>query len=133
MNGVADYFDALDAHHFPGAEKAGKSARIYNLLREQEMRLLEPMLDYLRSRNDVRLLGPSDAKTRVPTVSVDCREPGETVAAALAQHKIAAWGGHFYSKRLVEKMRADPVRLSFVHYTSPDDIQRAIKALDVVL
>ncbi|MGH1479783.1 MAG: aminotransferase class V-fold PLP-dependent enzyme [Geminicoccales bacterium] len=133
MNGVADYFDTVDAHHFPNATKAGKSTRIHNLLREQETRLLEPMLDYLRSRNDVRLLGPSDAKMRVPTVSVDCRESGEKVAAALAQHKIAAWGGHFYSKRLVEKMRADPVRLSFVHYTSPDEIERAIKALDAVL
>ncbi|MEM8950652.1 MAG: aminotransferase class V-fold PLP-dependent enzyme [Pseudomonadota bacterium] len=133
MNGVADYFDALDAHHFPGAEPSAKSARVHDLLREQEKRLLAPMLDYLRSRNDVRLLGPSDATIRVPTVAVDCEKPGEEVAAALARHKIAAWGGDFYSKRLVDKMKADPLRLSFVHYTSPDEIERCIKALDAVL
>lgn len=133
MNGMVDYFEALDAHHFPGAPGHGKSARIHTLLRETEMRLLAPLLDYIRGKNDIRLLGPGDVKTRVPTIAIDCAEPGEKVAAALARHKIAAWGGDFYSKRLVDKMGANPLRLSFVHYTSPTEIERAIKALDAVL
>ena len=133
MNGVADYFDALDAHHFPGAGAAGKAQRIHDLLRDQEKIVLAPLLDYLRGRNDVRLLGPTDVDIRVPTIAIDCNRPGEQIAEELVAHKVAAWGGDFYSARLVEKMKADPLRLSFVHYTSPAEVEQAIKALDAVL
>lgn len=153
MNGVADYFDALHAHHFPApdgddnptvaadtgaAAAAGgsmKNAQLYTLLREQEKRVLAPLLEYVRSRNDVRLLGPSDVDVRVPTVAIACNRPGAAVAADLAAHKIMAGGGEFYSHRLVEKMGAPEgvLRLSFVHYTTPAEVEQAMKALDAVL
>ena len=153
MNGVADYFDALHAHHFSatsgddnptvaadtggGVPAAGaqKNAQLYALMREQEKRVLAPLLDYVRSRNDVRLLGPADVDVRVPTVAIACDRPGEDVAAELAAHKVMAGGGDFYSLRLVEKMNASQgvLRLSFVHYTSPAEVEQALKALDAVL
>lgn len=134
MNGVADYFDALDAHHFPGAGP-GRRARVRDLIRAQEAAVLAPLLDWLRARNDVRVLGPADPVLRVPTVAMDCGRPGEEISAALAAHKVACWGGDFYSARLVEKMGAGhgPLRLSFVHYTSPAEVEQAMKALDAVL
>ena len=43
-------------------------------------------------------------------------------------------GGHFYAYRLMEALGINPghgvLRLSFTHYTSPEDVQRLIKALD---
>ena len=134
MNGVADYFDALDTHHFPGAG-SGKQARVYDLIRAQEQAVLAPLLDWLRARNNVRVLGPVDASVRAPTVALDCGRPGEELSEALVAHKVACWGGDFYSARLVEKMGAGhgALRLSFVHYTSPAEVEQAMKALDAVL
>jgi selenocysteine lyase/cysteine desulfurase len=136
MNGVADYFDALYDHHFPGdAGGVAKNAALYSLIRGQEAKVLAPLLDYVRSRNDIHLLGPSDPAIRVPTVAIACDKPGEELSEELAKHKIMCWGGDFYSLRLVEKMGAGhgALRLSFVHYTSPEEVDQAIKALDAVL
>ena len=45
--------------------------------------------------------------------------------------------GHFYAVRLLEAMNIDPntgvVRLSFVHYTTPEEIDQLIAALDQAL
>ncbi|MEM7268409.1 MAG: aminotransferase class V-fold PLP-dependent enzyme [Pseudomonadota bacterium] len=138
MNGVADYLDALDAHHFgEGEAGAARTGRVAALMRSQETQLLAPLLDYVRSRNDVRLLGPSDPVERVPTVAIACEQPGEDIAAKLTEHKVMCWGGDFYSRKLVERMGVDPdhgaLRLSFVHYTSPEEVDQAIRALDAVL
>ena len=55
----------------------------------------------------------------------------------LADRKIMAGAGDFYAVRLLETMGVSPedgaVRLSFVHYTSPDEIKQAIAALDDIL
>ncbi|MFN3607007.1 MAG: nitrogen fixation protein NifS, partial [Cypionkella sp.] len=59
------------------------------------------------------------------------------VAAALAAQGIAASGGDFYAVRPLEAMGIDRnmgvLRLSAVHYTSQEDVARAIAALDLVL
>ena len=96
------------------------------------------MLDYLGQRNDIRLLGPSDATRRAPTVSfVSSRLASQDIAKQLAGHGIMVGGGDFYAVRLLETMGVNAndgaVRLSFVHYTSRDEINAALKALDQVL
>jgi selenocysteine lyase/cysteine desulfurase len=110
---------------------------VHDLIRAREATLLAPLLDWLRGRNDVRLLGPSDPARRAPTVALVCREPGEAVAAKLAAHRIMAGGGHFYARRLIEAMGVDEshgaLRLSFLHYTAPEEVARAMEALDAVL
>ena len=56
------------------------------------------------------------------------------LAAALARHGIMCAGGHFYAYRLMEALGINPghgvLRLSFTHYTSTEDVQRLITALD---
>ena len=136
--GMADYVDALHAHHFDGeAPPAERAARVRALQADHERRLLEPLLAYLRGRDDLRLIGPDRAENRVPTVAVHLDRPGVEVAADLAGHGIMAGGGDFYATRLLEAVGVDPahgvLRLSFVHYTHPDEIERAIRALDSVL
>jgi selenocysteine lyase/cysteine desulfurase len=135
--GIAEYFDALDAHH-GGKTASGRAQRVRELLREAELALLPPLLDYLSSHKAVRLLGSTEAHRRAATVSfVTSVAPPEQVAARLVQHKIMAAHGHFYAKRLVEALGVDAatgvVRVSFVHYTSPEDIRALLAALDAVL
>jgi len=135
--GVAEYFDALDAHH-GGGDPAGRPQRVRSLLREAEKPLLQKLLDYLAARGDLRLLGPADADRRAATVAVSPlrREPAELIPA-LARHGIMAAAGHFYAVRLLQAMGLDPqrgvLRLSFVHYTSAAEIGQLIAALDEVL
>jgi len=138
--GIAEYFDALDAHHHrdAAATSLGRPERVRRLLRDAERPLLARLLDYLSAQRAVRLLGPADAKRRAPTVAFATprRAPSDLVPA-LAERGILAAAGHFYAVRLLEAMGIDPdrgvLRLSFVHYTSPDDIERVIEALDELL
>ncbi len=129
--GMADYIDMLAVHH--GVE----AGDVHDLMRQKEVALLQPLLDQLKERNDLRLLGPTDAISRAPTVAVDLGRAAEPVAAALAEHGIMAGGGDFYAVRALEAMRIDPakgvLRLSFTHYTSAEEITKLQAALDVVL
>jgi selenocysteine lyase/cysteine desulfurase len=138
MAGVADYVDALHAHHVGGdAPPAARAAAVHDLIRAREAALLAPLVDWLRGRNGVRVLGPLDAARRAPTVAMVCDRPGEAVARALAAHGIMAGGGHFYARRLIEAMGVDAdhgaLRVSFLHYTAPAEIERLVAALDAVL
>ncbi|TWT35356.1 Cysteine desulfurase [Posidoniimonas corsicana] len=137
--GVADYIDAVYSHHFEAPSAAALVGRaVHDLFRDHERRLLTVQLDWLESRDDVRVLGPVDASRRAPTVSIIPlrRQPIE-VLASLEQRKIMAGLGHFYAQRLLEAMGVSPapgiVRLSFVHYTSREEIDQLIIALDEAL
>lgn len=135
--GIAEYFDALDAHH-GGGDAAQRPARVRERLRAAEQPLLAALLQFLADRRDLRVLGPLDAAQRAATVSfVPLRRRPAAVAAALAQHGVMAAAGHFYAVRLLEALGVDPargvVRLSFLHYTSPEDLARLLRALDAAL
>jgi len=98
---------------------------------------MRPLMDWVRGRNDLRLLGPADPERRAPTVSLVHARPGEELADALAGHRIMAGGGCFYSDRCVAAQGVDTghgvLRVSFLHYTSPAEIERLIAALEAVL
>ena len=137
--GMADYIDALYAHHVPGgtADARGRNNAVHELMRAQEQAVAQPLLDYVAARNDVRLIGPRDAARRAPTVAIDLSRAAEPVAAALAPHGIMAGGGNFYAVRPLQAMGVDTekgvLRLSFVHYTTKEEVDRLIAALDRVL
>jgi selenocysteine lyase/cysteine desulfurase len=135
--GMADYIEDLAAHHgITGTpSELGKAA--HDLMRAHEEKLLQPLLDDLAERNSVRLLGPRQAERRAPTVAVALNRPGADVATELAQHGIMAGGGDFYAVRPLTAMGVDIdkgiLRLSFVHYTSQDEVAQLRSALDAVL
>jgi selenocysteine lyase/cysteine desulfurase len=136
--GMADYIDALAAHHGAAAlEPRARAAKVHDLMRAQEVAVLEPLLDYLLKRNDIRLLGPRKAGARAPTLALHADRPGEGLAAQLAAHGIMAGGGSFYADRALAAQGVDPahgvLRLSFVHYTTATEVDRLIRALDRVL
>lgn len=137
--GIADYFDALHAHHFSDeVDAAERGRRVHGLMAAQEKALLAPLLDYLRQRNDVRVLGPTDPAERAPTVALHPKnKPAEAVLEGLTARGIAAGVSNFYAYRLVQALGIDPetgvLRLSFVHYTAPEEIDKLIKALDASL
>ena len=135
--GMADYFEALSAHHGGPAEGAPAARAAHDLMRAKEVALLPPLIEYLKGRNDVRLLGPTDAQRRAPTLAIELPGEGEAAARALARHGIMAGGGDFYAVRPLRAAGIDPakgvLRMSFTHYTSEEEVAQLIRALDEVL
>jgi cysteine desulfurase family protein (TIGR01976 family) len=141
---VLDYVEALHRHH-GGAEPdrlRTAVAAVSALWREHEDSLTPMLLDVLVDRDDVRLVGPAalDSATghRCPTVAFSplALDP-QVVAHELVERGIQTSSGHYYAARMLDGVGIDPdrgvVRLSFVHYTSRADVERAVEALDTVL
>lgn len=135
--GMADYIDALAAHHGIAGDPAARNRGVHDLMRAQEVAVIQPLLDHLSARNDLRLIGPRDAARRAPTVAVDLGRAAEPVSVELGKRGIACWAGDFYAVRPLTAMGVDlekgVLRMSAVHYTSAEDVARLIAALDEVL
>jgi len=135
--GMADYGDALADHHGITGAAAERTAGVHDLMRAHEAQLLQPLLDYVSDKNSVKLIGPSEAASKAPTVAIDLPGPGERAAADLAKHGIMTGGGDFYGARPLKAMGVDlekgVLRLSFVHYTTKAEVDQLIGALDAEL
>ena len=127
--GMADYVDALHAHHFaPDPDPAARNRAVHVLMRRAEVAVIAPLVDYLAARNDLRLLGPRRAEDRAPTLAVALDREAEPVSQALGQLGVACWAGDFYAVRPLQAMGVDlgqgVLRLSAAHYTSAQDVER---------
>ncbi len=141
---VLDYVEAVH-HHHGGSRSDGLRTAVAGTSmrwRAHEDSLTPRLLDALAGRDDVRLLGPATLDAvgghRCPTVAFDplARDP-QDVARDLVQRGVQTSSGHYYAARVLDGLGVDPdrgvVRLSFVHYTSPGDVDRAVDVLADVL
>ncbi|NGM47439.1 aminotransferase class V-fold PLP-dependent enzyme [Rhodobacter sp. SGA-6-6] len=135
--GMADYIDALAAHHGVTGDPAARNRGVHDLMRAQEEAVIQPLLDYLSARNDLRLIGPREAARRAPTVAVELDRAAEPVSEDLGRNGIACWAGDFYAVRPLAALGIDRekgvLRMSAVHYTGAEEVARLIAALDRVL
>lgn len=136
---VLDYFEAVHDHHFEATSDVKLIAeRVRKLFHETEQPLLDKLLTFLSSHPNVTLLGSDQASERAATVSiVPTQQTPQELGRKLVEQGIMCGVGHFYAVRLLEAMNVDPdtgvVRLSFVHYTTPEEIDQLIAALDQAL
>lgn len=109
----------------------------FDLFAAMEQPLQARLLDYLRNRSDVRLLGPAeDGPQRVPTISfVHESKRSADIVRAINARGVGIRFGHFYAYRLCDRLARDGamhdvndgvVRASAVHYNSPEEIERVI-------
>ena len=137
--GVADYLDVVYAHHFDDdPESAVKGRRLHQLFSDYESSLLTPLLDFLKVRNDVFIVGPDDPDLRASTVTIlPLEKPVPEVVAELEKQKLMVASGDFDGVRQLGEMNigVDPgvIRMSFLHYTTQDEIDRLIRALTIAL
>ncbi|HCS71660.1 MAG TPA: cysteine desulfurase [Rhodospirillaceae bacterium] len=140
LAGIADYFEALAAHHFdaPANTLHARTAQVFGLVAAHEQRLAERFLDAALNIPGLRLLGrrTADAALRAPTFSftVEGKSSAEIVAALTAQ-QIACWNGDFYAPRLLEAVDITDttdgvVRTSMTHYNTVEEVERLVAALD---
>ena len=136
--GMADYFDALCDHHGgPATGAAARGAFVHDLMRARETELLQPLMDAVKSRNAVRLLGPDTAAHRAPTVALALHGDPVDVNRALADRGIIANASNFYAGRALSGVGLDEgqevLRLSFTHYTSDAELSKLLDAVDARL
>jgi cysteine desulfurase family protein (TIGR01976 family) len=139
VNGVIDYLQAVYRHHGGDSDDPAEQAfDIRALFRAHETRLLQPLLDFLADHPRVRLIGRTAAAERAPTVGFTVAGlPSSELGQKLADQGLGVGVGNFYAYRLVRALGIDPdagaVRASFVHYTSREEVDRLIGALDELI
>jgi selenocysteine lyase/cysteine desulfurase len=141
---VLDYIAAFHRHHggSPTDDLRAAAQGASRSWRAHEDHLTPRLLQSLAHRDDVRLLGPATIDAveghRCPTIAFSplVRDPQE-VAHDLVAQGVQTSSGHYYAARVLDGLGIDPdrgvVRLSFVHYTSAADVDRATTALGDVL
>ena len=133
--GIADYIKSSHKYHF-GTMVPPKqiASEVHDLQRVHESKLLMPLLDYLKNKDDIRVLGSTSVEDRVPTVAIDVKGRARQVAIELGKDGILTDYGDFYAVRLLEALGVDlnygVLRLSFVHYNSETDVSKLISSLD---
>lgn len=95
------------------------------------------LLDYLKSKRDVRLVG-NYGPDCVPTVSfVHARLRSDKICEVVDQAQIGIRFGHMYAVRLLNSLKIplEPgvVRVSLVHYNTIEEVERLISVLESVL
>ncbi len=136
--GVTAYLDLLVDHHLDAdLQMPARRSELTALLGDHERGLLAPILDLVTDRPGVRVVGTTDASTRVPTLSLVTERDPVGLAVALADHHVMAAASHFHAWRLVEALGLDPergvLRISLVHYNTMQESTRIVEALDTVL
>ena len=137
--GVADYLDAVYAHHFVDEpDSAAKGRKLQQLFSDYETTLLTPLLDFLKAREDVLIIGPDDPSIRAPTVAiVPLNKPVPAVMEKLEEQKLMVASGDFDVVRLLNEMKIDldpgVIRMSLLHYTTRNEIDRLISGLTIAL
>lgn len=142
LGALPDYFEGLaERHGYKGGDNIREKFNyIYSLIAEHEEELCSPVMEYLNSRNDIRIIGPtgSSSEIRVPTISfVQKNRDSREITLKTDEHRVAIRWGHFYAYRLIRDLGLDKqngvVRISMVHYNNQDETKRLLEALDYAL
>ena len=137
--GLRDYLEFLAGVGEPGTLGRSEVERAFDLMTACALPLQTKLIDYLESRSDLRLVGPAHGgPSRVGTVSfVHEAKTSREITEVIDQTGIAIRHGHMYAYHLCEALGLDPedgvVRISLVHYNTPDEIERLIEVMDSAL
>jgi cysteine desulfurase family protein (TIGR01976 family) len=137
--GLRDYLAFVVGETDPQSLDRPTIEAAFDLMAACERPLQARLLEYLRSRDDVRIIGPADDGTsRVGTISfVHTTKSSAEITAAVDRSGIGIRHGHMYAYHLCEAAGLDPedgvVRTSLVHYNTPEEIERLIGVFDAVL
>jgi cysteine desulfurase family protein (TIGR01976 family) len=137
--GLRDYLEFLVEAAEPGTLDRAGVERAFEIMTACELPLQQRLIEVLQGRSDVRIIGPDHADpTRVGTVSfVHERKTSREITEAVDASGIAIRHGHMYAYHLCEDLGMDVddgvVRVSMVHYNTPEEIERLIEVLDRAL
>jgi len=139
--GIFDYFNNLYNHHFKNKDLSilNKIDKINSLISMHEESVANPVLDYLSSRKDLKLIGKNKIKNkdRAPTISfISYKKSSKEISNKLVENKIATRNDNFYAWRCLKSLGIDTqdgvVRLSLLHYNTIEESNNLIRILDKI-
>jgi cysteine desulfurase family protein (TIGR01976 family) len=140
--GVTDYFREVALGHHGSEQDSFRPAlrHAFNLIAQHEALIGGVLIDFLKSKTGVRIIGEpaADAEVRVPTISfISGRHNSDEVVERVDGHLIGIRYGDFYARRLIEALGLAPkngvIRVSMVHYNTLSEVERLVKVLDGIL
>jgi cysteine desulfurase family protein (TIGR01976 family) len=137
--GLRDYLASLVEIDAPADLDRADVERAFEYMTACERPLQKSIVDYLLARPDVHIIGPATAgDERVATISFVHREKKSAeITAAVDRSGIGIRNGHMYAYHLCEAAGLDPVdgvvRVSLVHYNTPQEVERLLEVLDEAL
>jgi len=137
--GLRDYLELLAGVGEPGTLDRAAVERAFEIMTACELPAQRRFIEYLQSRSDVRIIGPNHGdSSRVGTISfVHDSKTSREITEVVDASGIAIRHGHMYAYHLCESLGMDVddgvVRVSLVHYNTPEEIERLIEVLDRAL
>ncbi|RZL51699.1 MAG: aminotransferase class V-fold PLP-dependent enzyme, partial [Variovorax sp.] len=134
--GAVEYVEELGVRAGASPGRVAIEAGFHQIA-EQERVLTAKLMDFLQSRNSVRIIGRASSaiEDRVSTVSFTVgTESSKRIVEAVDDAKVGIRYGDFYAKRIVEEHGLGAtdgvVRVSMVHYNTVEEVDRLIAALE---
>ena len=136
--GIYEYFNNLYNHHFPDENNTlrKKIEKINELISNHEEQIANPLLEYLNSRNDIKLIGKKkiENKNRAPTIAFTfVNQSSKKISDQLVKNGIATRNDNFYAWRCLQALGIDVddgvIRTSMVHYNTHEDVEKLISVL----
>ena len=136
--GIYEYFNNLYNHHYPYEENTlkNKIKKINDLIASHEEKIANPLLEYINTRNDIRLIGKKkiENRNRAPTISFTFKNiSSKNVSTKLIKNGIATRNDNFYAWRCLKTLGISTedgvIRISMVHYNSIEDVDKLINVL----
>ncbi|MFO7700670.1 MAG: cysteine desulfurase-like protein [Acidimicrobiia bacterium] len=130
VSAAVDYVASLGA----GTTRSERLDDAYRSILEHESALSDRFLAGLAEMDHVRLFGVPEAHGRTPTFAIDVegRSPAD-VATSLGAEGLFVWAGDYYAVEVMARLDRSEhglVRIGFVHYTTHDEVDRTLDALD---
>jgi len=138
---AVDYLAELGRRASPSvSSRRAALLAAYDVIRPYERSLAERLIKGLLAIPGLTIYGIQEAARgaeRVPTVAI--RISGHTpreLASYLGEHGIFTWDGNYYALNLSERLGVEPaggmLRIGLVHYNTPEEVDRALEALNEV-
>lgn len=140
--GISDYLVHIGTN-LSGEKNIGNRAAMqlaFDAFARHEDQLADQLLDYLRGKPSVKIIGLSEIKNRnrMPTISfVVKNKMSESIVRYMDQFNIGIRFGDFYAKRLIKALALEQhggvVRISIAHYNTAEEIDRLIHHLEMAI
>jgi cysteine desulfurase family protein (TIGR01976 family) len=137
LKAIPEYLIDLYDHHFSNNKfcRNEKLEASFALISTYEAQLAQELLSYLKTVEDLKIIGASsaDASLRVPTISfIHPKFKSSEIVKLIDKKHIGIRFGDFYAKQLIKDLDLEQyegvVRVSLVHYNTLEEVHNLIAA-----
>lgn len=140
--GIIDYFDEIYNQHFEdkNLQLFQRLSKVFEAIADHEEELAKPLIEYLNSKEDIKIIGETtaDKNVRVPTVSFTIKNRKSSEIPPLVDpYKFGIRWGDFYARHLIDDLGLSEndgiIRVSMVHYNTIEEVEELIDILEKII